>query len=139
MSFRNAVIIAMIAFVVFISYMVVVITNESSELIAEDYYEQEQTIDADMAAQKRAQEAGLPILYKEQDGHLCFETNSKQEITKLHVSFMCYNDKNSDLELDLKIGARFPVAQLKKGAYALSIRYQIKGETYLQQTSYMRK
>lgn len=139
MSFRNAVIIAMIAFVVFISYMVVVITNESSELIAEDYYEQEQTIDSDITAQKRAQEAGLPILFKEQDGHLCFETKSKQEITKLHVSFMCYNDKNSDLELDLKIGARFPVAQLKKGAYAISIRYQIKGETYLQQTSYMRK
>ena len=129
----------MIAFVVFISYMVVVITNESSELIAEDYYEQEQTIDADMTAQKRAQEAGLPILLKEQDGQLCFETSSKQEITKLHASFMCYNDKNSDLELDLKIGARFPVAQLKKGAYAISIRYQIKGETYLQQTSYMRK
>lgn len=129
----------MIAFVVFISYMVMVITNESSELIAEDYYEQEQTIDADMTAQKRAQEAGLPILFREQDGHLCFETNSKQEITKLHVSFMCYNDKNSDLELDLKIGARFPVAQLKKGAYAISIRYQIKRETYLQQTSYMRK
>lgn len=139
MSFRNAVIIAMIAFVVFISYMVMVITNESSELIAEDYYEQEQTIDADMTAQKRAQEAGLPILFKEQDGHLCFETSSKKEISKLHVSFMCYNDKNSDLELDLKIGARFPVAQLKKGSYAISIRYQIKGETYLQQTSYMRK
>lgn len=139
MSFRNAVIIAMIAFVVFISYMVVVITNESSELIAEDYYEQEQTIDADMTAQKRAQEAGLPILFKEQDGNLCFETSSKKEISKLHVSFMCYNDKNSDLELDLKIGARFPVAQLKKGSYAISIRYQIKGETYLQRTSYMRK
>jgi hypothetical protein len=129
----------MIAFVVFISYMVVVITNESSDLIAEDYYEQEQTIDADMTAQKRAQEAGSPVIFKEQNGILTFETNGKQEITKLHASFMCYNDKNSDLELDLKIGARFPVAQLKKGAYALSIRYQIKGETYLQQTSYMRK
>ena len=139
MSFRNAVIIAMIAFVVFISYMVVVITNESSELIAEDYYEQEQTIDADMTAQKRAQDAGSPILFEEKDGNLCFETSSKKEITKLHASFMCYNDKNCDLELDLKIGDRFPVAQLKKGSYAIAIRYQIKGETYLQQTSYMRK
>ncbi len=139
MSFRNAVIIAMIAFVVFISYMVVVITNESSELIAEDYYEQEQTIDADMTAQKRAQEAGSPVIFKEQNGILTFETNGKQEITKLHASFMCYNDKNSDLELDLKIGAHLPVAQLKKGSYAIAIRYQIEGETYLQHTSYMRK
>jgi hypothetical protein len=139
MSFRNAVIIAMIAFVVFISYMVVVITNESSDLITEDYYEQEQTIDADMAAQKRAQEAGSPIQLKERNGNLCFETNSKEIISKLHASFMCYNDKHSDLELDLEIGARFPVAQLKKGSYAIAIRYQIKGATYLQQTSYMRK
>jgi hypothetical protein len=139
MSFRNAVIIAMIAFVGFISYMVVVITNESSDLIAEDYYEQEQTIDADMTAQKRAQEAGLPIQLKERNGKLCFETNGKQEISKLHASFMCFNDKNSDLELDLKIGARLPVAQLKIGSYAIAIRYQINGETYLQQTSYMRK
>lgn len=139
MSFRNAVIIAMIAFVVFVSYMVVVITNESSELIAEDYYEQEQTIDADITAQKRAQEAGSPILLKERDGNLYFETSSNKEITKLHVSFMCYNDKNSDLELDPKIGAGFPVAQLKKGSYAIYIRYQIKGETYLQQTTYLRK
>jgi hypothetical protein len=139
MSFRNAVIIAMIAFVGFISYMVVVITNESSDLIAEDYYEQEQTIDADMSAQKRAQEAGSPVIFKEQNGNLTFETSSKQEITKLHASFMCYNDKNSDLELDLKIGARLPVAQLKKGSYAIAIRYQIEGKTYLQHTSYMRK
>lgn len=139
MNFRNAVIIAMIAFVGFISYMVVVITNESSDLIAEDYYEQEQTIDADMTAQKRAQEAGLPVIFKEQDGNLTFEKSGNQKITKLHASFMCYNDKNSDLELDLQIGERFPVAQLKKGSYAIAIRYQIEGETYLQQTSYMRK
>jgi hypothetical protein len=139
MNFRNAVIIAMIAFIGFISYMIVVITNESSDLISEDYYEQEQTIDADMAAQKRAQKAGSPVIFKEEHGNLTFETSSNQEIKKLHASFMCYNNKNSDLELDLKIGARFPVAKLKKGSYAIDIRYQIEGKTYLQQTSYMRK
>ncbi|MEN9968221.1 MAG: FixH [Bacteroidota bacterium] len=139
MSFRNAVIIAMIAFVVFIGYMVVVITNESSELIAEDYYEQEQTIDADMAAKQRAQDAGFPIHFTAQQGKLYFETEKAIKIEKLHASFMCYNDKNSDLELDLKVGSSFPVAQLKKGNYTIDIRYQIKGETYLQQTTYLRK
>ena len=139
MNFRNAVIIAMIAFVVFIGYMVVVITSESSELIAEDYYEQEQTIDADMAAKQRAQDAGFPLELEQRDGKLYFQTKTTANIQKLHASFMCYNDKNSDLELDLKVGSSFPVAQLKKGNYTIDIRYQIKGETYLQQTTFLRK
>ncbi len=139
MSFRNAVIIALIAFVVFIGYMVVVITNESSELIAEDYYEQEQTIDADMAAKQRAQDAGFPIRFSAEQGMLNFEASKQLKIEKLHVSFMCYSDKNSDLELDLKVNSSFPVAQLKKGNYTIDIRYQINGETYLQQTTYLRK
>jgi hypothetical protein len=139
MKFRNAVIIAMVAFVLFIGYMVVVITSESSELIAEDYYEQEQTIDADMAAKKRAQDAGFPVHFYAQKGNLYFKTKTGIDVQKLHASFMCYNDKNSDLELDLKAGSSFPVAQLKKGNYNVDIRYQIKGKTFLQQTTYLRK
>ncbi|MFM6947195.1 MAG: FixH family protein [Flavobacteriales bacterium] len=139
MSFRNAVIIAMITFVLFIGYMVVVITNESSELIAEDYYEQEQTIDADMAAKQRAQLAKQPIEIKEHGGLLSFQNKSKLVIEKLHASFMCYNDKRGDIELDLKVDDSFPVAQLKKGNYAVELRYQVDGKTYLQQTSYLRK
>ncbi|MEY4974638.1 MAG: hypothetical protein RLZZ55_1431, partial [Bacteroidota bacterium] len=68
MSFRNAVIVAMIAFVVFIGYMVFVITNESSELIAEDYYEQERSLDADMASEQRAADANYPMEMKEENG-----------------------------------------------------------------------
>ena len=129
----------MVAFVMFIGYMVVVITSESSELIAEDYYEQEQTIDADMAAKKRAQDAGFPVHFYAQNGNLYFQTKTGVEVQKLHASFMCYNDKNSDLALDLKAGNSFPVAQLKKGNYTVDIRYQIKGKTFLQQTTYLRK
>ncbi|MEN9994722.1 MAG: FixH [Bacteroidota bacterium] len=129
----------MVTFVVFISYMVVVITNESSELIAEDYYEQEQTIDADMVAKKRAQDAGFPIHFYAQKGNLYFQTKTGVNVQKLHASFMCYNDKNSDLELDLEAGSSFPVAQLKKGNFTIDIRYQINGKTYLQQATYLRK
>jgi hypothetical protein len=139
MNFRNAVIIAMITFVVFIGYMVVVITNESSELIAEDYYEQEQTIDADMDAKKRAQDAGFPVHFYAQKGNLHFQSKTGVAVQKLHASFMCYNDKISDLELDLEAGSSFPIAQLKKGNYTIDIRYQIKGKTYLQQTTFLRK
>lgn len=119
--------------------MVIVITNESSELIAEDYYQQEQTLDADIAAQSRAQNAANPLHFYEKDGLLRFEAKNHENISKLHASFMCYNDKRSDLELDLKIGSRFPVAQLKKGNYLISFRYQINGAIYLQQETYLRK
>jgi hypothetical protein len=139
MSFRNAVIVAMIAFVVFIGYMVFVITNESSELIAEDYYEQEQSLDADMAAEQRAANANYPLELKEENGLLHFTTKQNLPIEKLHVSFMCYNNKGGDLELDLKVGSSFPVAQLKKGNYAVDMRYQIQKRTYLQRTSFLRK
>jgi hypothetical protein len=139
MSFRNAVIVAMIAFVVFIGYMVFVITNESSELIAEDYYEQEQSLDADMAAEQRAANANYPLELKEENGLLHFTSKQNLPIEKLHVSFMCYNNKGGDLELDLKVGSSFPVAQLKKGNYAVDMRYQIQNKTYLQRTSFLRK
>ena len=139
MSFRNAVIIAMIAFVVFIGYMVFVITNESSELIAEDYYEQEQSLDADMAAEQRAANANYPLELMEENGLLHFTTKQNLPIEKLHVSFMCYNNKGGDLELDLKVGSSFPVAQLRKGNYAVDMRYQIQKRTYLQRTSFLRK
>ncbi len=139
MSFRNAVIVAMIAFVVFIGYMVFVITNESSELIAEDYYEQEQSLDADMAAEQRAANANYPLELKEENGLLHFTTKQNLPIEKLHVSFMCYNNKGGDLELDLKVGSSFPIAQLKKGNYAVDMRYQIQKRTYLQRTSFLRK
>jgi hypothetical protein len=139
MSFRNAVIVAMIAFVVFIGYMVFVITNESSELIAEDYYEQEQSLDADMAAEQRAANANYPMELKEENGLLHFITKQNLPIEKLHVSFMCYNNKGGDLELDLKVGSSFPVAQLRKGNYAVDMRYQIQNKTYLQRTSFLRK
>lgn len=139
MSFRNAVIVAMIAFVVFIGYMVFVITNESSELIAEDYYEQEQSLDADMAAEQRAANANYPLELKEENGLLHFTSKQNLPIEKLHVSFMCYNNKGGDLELDLKVGSSFPVAQLRKGNYAVDMRYQIQKRTYLQRTSFLRK
>jgi hypothetical protein len=139
MNFRNAVIIAMIAFVVFIGYMVVVITNESSEMISEDYYEQEQTLDADIDAKKRAQDADFPVHFFAQNGNLYFQTKTEVDVQMLHASFMCYNDKRNDLELDIKAGTSFPIAQLKKGNYTIDIRYQIKGETYLQQTTFVRK
>ncbi|MEY2651423.1 MAG: FixH [Bacteroidota bacterium] len=139
MSFRNAVIVAMIAFVVFIGYMVFVITNESSELIAEDYYEQEQSLDADMAAEQRAANANYPLELKEENGLLHFTVKQNLPIEKLHVSFMCYNNKGGDLELDLKVGSSFPVAQLRKGNYAVDMRYQIQKRTYLQRTSFLRK
>jgi hypothetical protein len=139
MSFRNAVIVAMIAFVVFIGYMVFVITNESSELIAEDYYEQEQSLDADMAAEQRAANANYPLELKEENGLLHFTAKQNLPIEKLHVSFMCYNNKGGDLELDLKVGSSFPVAQLRKGNYAVDMRYQIQKRTYLQRTSFLRK
>lgn len=139
MSFRYAVIVAMITFVLFIGYMVFVITNESSELIAEDYYEQEQTLDADMAALQRAENAKNPVEMRQELGLLHFKSKQNLPIEKLHVSFMCYNDKRGDLELDLKIGNSFPVAQLKKGNYAIELRYQVNGKTYLQRTSFLRK
>jgi hypothetical protein len=139
MSFRNAVIVAMIAVVVFIGYMVFVITNESSELIAEDYYEQEQSLDADMASEQRAADANYPLELKEENGLLHFTSKQNLPIEKLHVSFMCYNNKGGDLELDLKVGSSFPVAQLKKGNYAVDMRYQIQNKTYLQRTSFLRK
>ena len=139
MSFRNTVIVAMIAFVVFIGYMVFVITNESSELIAEDYYEQEQSLDADMAAEQRAANANYPLELKEENGLLHFTVKQNLPIEKLHVSFMCYNNKGGDLELDLKVGSSFPVAQLRKGNYAVDMRYQIQKRTYLQRTSFLRK
>lgn len=139
MSFRNAVIVAMIAFVVFIGYMVFVITNESSELIAEDYYKQEQSLDADMAAEQRAANANYPLELKEENGLLHFTVKQNLPIEKLHVSFMCYNNKGGDLELDLKVGSSFPVAQLRKGNYAVDMRYQIQKRTYLQRTSFLRK
>lgn len=139
MSFRNAVIVAMIAFVVFIGYMVFVITNESSELIAEDYYEQEQSLDADMAAEQRAANANYPLELKEENGLLHFTVKQNLPIEKLHVSLMCYNNKGGDLKLDLKVGSSFPVAQLRKGNYAVDMRYQIQKRTYLQRTSFLRK
>jgi hypothetical protein len=139
MSFRNAVIVAMIAFVVFIGYMVFVITNESSELIAEDYYKQEQSLDADMAAEQRAANANYPLELKEENGLLHFTVKQNLPIEKLHVSFMCYNNKGGDLKLDLKVGSSFPVAQLRKGNYAVDMRYQIQKRTYLQRTSFLRK
>ncbi|MEN9742844.1 MAG: FixH [Bacteroidota bacterium] len=139
MSFRNAVIVAMIAFVLFIGYMVFVITNESSELIAEDYYEQEQTLDADLAAKQRAADANFPLELKEKNGLLYVNSKEALPIEKLHATFMCFNDKRGDIELDLKVGNTFPVAQLKKGNYTVDLRYQIKGKTYLQQTSFLRK
>ena len=139
MSFRNAVIVAMIAFIFFIGYMVFVITNESSELIAEDYYEQEQSLDADMASEQRAADANYPLELKEENGLLHFITKQNLPIKKLHVSFMCYNNKGGDLELDLKVGSSFPVAQLRKGNYAVDMRYQIQNKTYLQRTSFLRK
>jgi hypothetical protein len=129
----------MIAFVVFIGYMVFVITNESSELIAEDYYEQEQSLDADMAAEQRAANANYPLELKEENGLLHFIKKQNLPIEKLHVSFMCYNNKGGDIELDLKVGSSFPVAQLKKGNYAVDMRYQIQNKTYLQRTSFLRK
>jgi hypothetical protein len=52
---------------------------------------------------------------------------------------MCYNNKGGDLELDLKVGSSFPVAQLRKGNYAVDMRYQIQKRTYLQRTSFLRK
>ncbi|MEN9699135.1 MAG: FixH [Bacteroidota bacterium] len=139
MSFRNAVIVAMVAFIFFIGYMVVVINSEKSELIAEDYYAQEKTLDADLQAKQRAYDAGYPLEMKEHDGNLYFLAKNKAPIQKLHVDFLCFNDKQADLSFDIKAGQHFPVAQLKKGAYEIEMRYQLNGSTYLQQASFSRK
>jgi hypothetical protein len=133
MRFRNGIILAMIAFVVFIVTLAAVINSKNSELISEDYYIKEKSFNDEYDAQQRASDNKNPIRIANLEDGIWFVNQSNLDIQSIDIAFVRMNHGKSDFRiLNHDIHTRIHKDKLAKGNYEIQMRYQVKNVPFMQ-------
>ncbi len=124
-------------FISFIMYMVIYSFGVSSDLVAEDYYNQEIQYQENIEAQKNALHIAEQVFIKSDNNELniIFPESFNMNVEKGDVSFYRPNnaklDKSFDLNLNQNNIQSIDKSMFIKGAYKVTIQFISKGETYL--------
>ena len=137
-TWGHGIVAALLAFVVFILSLIIYFTQtmQNSELITDNYYQEElqyqQVIDAKNRAyvlqekpQVAVQQDGVKITFPEQLGKVAH-----------HLNFYLYrtDDKNLDIKKEFQLENQqfhlIPANILKTGSYTLRLMWQENGEQY---------
>lgn len=125
----HGIIIALASFILFILFMIFIFPNgkQNSELIADDYYEQElqyqNVIDAKKNAQKLTEK---PAYSQDANGiKITFPSSINNSNTKVHFYLYRTEDYNLDIKKDISLeqdnSFTIPSNILRKGSYTLKL------------------
>jgi hypothetical protein len=140
MWLRNGVIIGMSLFIVFILYLVFVISSKSSELISDDYYERDRNYQSEIEAQKNAASLGSParISIENDTFKLIFANDLKA--TNIEMYLFKPNDQKADQNLEIKqTPFLLPTKLLQKGKYTANLQYEMEGKKCQQSIEFLVK
>lgn len=127
----HGVAIALAAFIGFILFMILVFPNgkQNSELISDNYYEDELTYQQVIDAKKNAEQlAEKPVYSQSANGiKLTFPSSINPEGKKINFVLFRTDDKNLDVKkeevLDGTNSLQIPAKVISKGSYTLKVKW----------------
>jgi hypothetical protein len=140
MWFRNGIIVGMSMFIVFILYLVYVISSKSSELISDDYYQRDRNYQSEIEAQKNAAALGSPARVSIEND--TFRLVFAHEELPSNVELYLFKPDNQKSDQNIKVERTpffLPVRLLKKGAYTANLQYELSGKKCQQSIEFVVK
>ncbi|WP_107037690.1 FixH family protein [Brumimicrobium mesophilum] len=131
MNWGKAIAIALIAFMSYIIYMVVILVSQDTDLVSPEYYKDEVTFEKEITAQQNAVDnrSNLNIDITPEGLYLVLET--PDVINALNVQLYRSNAKNDDIVVQSQGKNLFiENSKLKKGRYYLTTDWEIQNRNY---------
>ncbi|RYM32054.1 hypothetical protein ERX46_15310 [Brumimicrobium glaciale] len=131
MNWGKAITIALIAFMSYIVYMVVILISQDTDLVSPDYYKDEVKFETEITAQQNAVDnrSNLNIDVSPEGLYLVLET--PDIINALNVQLYRSNAKDDDINIESKGKNLFiESSQLKTGRYYLTTNWKIQDKNY---------
>lgn len=134
----HGVAIALAAFIGFIMFMVLVFPNgkQNSELISDNYYEDELAYQKVIDAKKNAEQlAEKPVYQQTKDGiNLTFPDSGNPDGKNISFVLFRTDDKNLDVKKDASLDGSnsvlIPAKVLRKGSYTLMLKWKRNNKPY---------
>lgn len=143
-NWGTGIVIAIVLFMSFILYFVFKVQTNSfydSELVEDDYYKQEQFIDANMQKMKNALALEEPITIVREESGLKVNFPSTFEPSKINGKISLYRPSNQKLDSEIKISLSvdshllIPNQSFVDGLWDIIIDFEYKGTEYLKKES----
>lgn len=131
MNWGKAITIALIAFMSYIVYMVIILVSQDTDLVSPDYYKDEVKFEREITAQQNAvnNRSNLNIDVSPEGLYLVLET--PDVINALNVQLYRSNAKGDDIIVASKGKNLFiESAQLKTGRYYLTTDWKIQDKNF---------
>lgn len=134
MNWGKGLTIAMIAFMLFITTMVVTMMSKGVELESAEYYKKDLAYNAEMEAIGRVNAMENRIEIRMEAENVLAIVPADQFITDVTLFFRRPNDETADFEIHVgdKRLEKIPNAKMKPGIYTIEMRYFAKGKACLQ-------
>lgn len=136
-SWGHGILIALGAFMIFILGMIFYFTQtmQNSELITEDYYQEELLYQQVIDAKKRADAlAEKPEVFLDSEGILIIFPQQERDLQDLKLILFRTDDKNLDIKTDFSLNDKnqylIPKKVLAKGSYTLKLMWKKNKESY---------
>ncbi|MBN2172928.1 MAG: FixH family protein [Bacteroidales bacterium] len=138
-NWGTGILVAIIAFMVFIIGLVYFTTLQKYDLVEKDYYpkaiEYQQHIDKEQNSKNL--QAKVKVENKGDFIEVCFQPFFKYSDISGQIAFYRPSDQKGDvvgnISLDTANCQRFPVNVLQKGKYIVKIDYEVNGKKYFQE------
>lgn len=129
---RHGVAIALAAFIGFIMFMVLVFPNgkQNSELVSDNYYEDELAYQTVIDAKKNAEQLGEKPVYQQTKDGIKITFPASEHPDHKNISFVLFrtDDKNLDVKKELSLdggnSVLIPAKVLKQGSYTLMLKWK---------------
>ena len=126
--------IAMIAFIGFITTMVIIMISHNVELDNPEYYKRDLAFDGEMDAISQAEGMTNKIEISRTDADYTVRVPKDEFITDVSIFFSRPNDESEDfvVEMGEKRLEKIPLDKFNPGIYKIEVRFFAKGKSCLQ-------
>lgn len=130
-TWGHGVVLALLSFITFILFMIFIFPNgkENSELITENYYEEELVFQDVIDAKNAADALEQKPIYKQEKHQIVivFPEEYNNENTNFAIDLQRFNDQNLDVKKEMKLNTQnqivIPEKVLIKGNYILKMKW----------------
>lgn len=137
-TWGHGVVLALLSFVGFILFMIFIFPNgkQNSELITDDYYEEELLFQQVIDAKNAADALEKKPVYQQNNRHISitFPEEYNNENTTFSIHLQRSNDQNLDVKKEIKLDAQnrviIPEKVLAKGNYILKMKWTKANKKY---------
>lgn len=129
MNWGKGIVIALTAFIIFITVLVVKMVSTSNDLEEVNYYQNEQKYAEEITAKENAARLGNQIIFDYEGDSLVLTRKDGQKLKNVTIELKRPNDGSLDQKILVKNESSVEIDKktLKKGIYQIKVEYEEKG------------